>query len=146
LYSKIVALVKKNITLFEPEENETVENKTSCINLDHLHKITKSNPLLMAEMISLYLEQTPPLISIIKQSIRDNDLNSLYSAVHKMIPSFSIVGIDSEIEKMARQIQDYARTQQPVEGIPDMVTQLTKVCSQACSELREELNLIRNSD
>ena len=145
LYSKIVGLVKKNIDLFEPEVTEESEKGSKCINLDHLRKITKSNPLLMAEMISLYLEQTPPLISTMKQSMRDNDLNSLYSAVHKMLPSFSIVGIDSEIEKMARKIQDYARTQQPVDGIPDMVTQLTDVCTQACIELRKELNLIRSS-
>jgi HPt (histidine-containing phosphotransfer) domain-containing protein len=140
-----VGLVKKNIDLFEPEVIEESEKGSSCINLDHLRKITKSNPLLMAEMISLYLEQTPPLINTMKQSMRDNDLNLLYSAVHKMLPSFSIVGIDGEIEKMARKIQDYARTQQPVDGIPDMVDQLSKVCSQACIELREELNLIRNS-
>ncbi|MDD2412752.1 MAG: hypothetical protein PHR79_07545 [Bacteroidales bacterium] len=99
----------------------------------------------MTEMINLYLEQTPPLVKIMKQGMYDKDWNSIYSAVHKMIPSFSIVGISVDFENMARKVQDFANTQQHTDKIPDYVQQLEKVCKQACIELEEELNVIKTT-
>ena len=144
LYLKITSLVKKPIATVETEPNGNADSLNRFINLDHLHKITKSNPLLMIEMISLYLEQTPPLVSIMQQSVIDTDMKSLYSAVHKMIPSFSIVGISQEFENMARKIQENARAEKEINGTSEMVTQLAGICSQACIELKEELNSIKN--
>lgn len=43
--------------------------KLKCIDLTYLKHRTKSNPKLMREMISIYLEQTPTLISAMKQSL-----------------------------------------------------------------------------
>jgi hypothetical protein len=95
------------------------------------------------EMISLYLVQTPPLISAMKKGLMDEDWKSLYTAVHKMIPSFSIVGISSDFENMAKKVQEYASTLQQVDGIPELVFQLENVCTQACKELRAEYNIIK---
>gem|GEM_PF-2611669 len=99
----------------------------------------------MMEMISLYLEQTPPLILIMKQSLHDKDWQALYSAVHKMIPSFSIMGISIDFENMAKQVQEYASTQQQTDGIPDLVRQLENICAQACKELEIEFDMIKNT-
>ena len=74
-----------------------------------------------------------------KKSFRDKDWGSLYAAVHKMIPSFSIMGISADFENMAKKVQDYASTQQLADGIPDMVLQLENVCAQACKELKKKL-------
>ena len=119
--------------------------KLKCIDLDYLIHRTKSDPKLMMEMISLYLEQTPPLISAMKQSLKDKDWNLLHAAVHKMIPSFSIMGISTDFENMAKKVQEYASTQQQTDGIPDLVLQLENVCVQACKELEEEFNTIKNT-
>ena len=81
-----------------------------------------------------------------KLSLRDKDWATLYSAVHKMIPSFSIMGIGADFENMAKKIQEYAGTQQQTDGIPDLVRQLDDVCTQACIELQEEFNLIKNTN
>ena len=114
LYSKIVGLVKKPTPskFTEPGRNGNGQSpKLKCIDLAYITRLTKSNPALMMEMISLYLEQTPPLINAMKQSLQDNDWHSLHSAVHKMIPSFSVVGISTEFENMAKKIQEYAGAQ-----------------------------------
>jgi hypothetical protein len=100
----------------------------------------------MMEMISLYLEQTPPLVSTMKQSLRDKNWPSLYTAVHKMIPSFSVVGISTDFENVARKVQDYASSQQQTEDIHDMVLQLESICTQACKELQEEFNTIKTAN
>ncbi|MBA3706927.1 MAG: response regulator, partial [Bacteroidetes bacterium] len=82
LYSKIIGLVKKPAPIKNTEIKMNENNqgkKLKCINLDYLKKRTKSNPILMMEMISLYLDQTPPLIRTMKQSFQDKDWVSLQS-------------------------------------------------------------------
>jgi CheY-like chemotaxis protein len=146
LYSKIVGLVKKRVQNNEQEDTESGENKkVRCIDLDYLFRRTKSNPDLIMQMIALYLEQTPPLILEMKQSLHEKNWNSLYSAVHKMIPSFSIMGISTDFENMAKQVQEYASTQKQTDGIPALVSKIENVCVQACIELKEEYNSIKNS-
>lgn len=145
LYSKILGLVKKPIFIDEPVESAIdIVKKIRCIDLDYLTHRTKSNPALMMEMIALYLEQTPPLINTMKLSLQNKDWTSLYAAVHKMIPSFSIMGISSDFENMAKKVQEYASTQKQTEEITEMVLQLENICTQACIELQEEFNLIKN--
>jgi PAS domain S-box-containing protein len=147
LYSKIVGLVKKSVENDEHEDTESGESKkVRCIDLDYLFRRTKSNPDLIMQMIALYLEQTPPLILEMKQSLHEKNWNSLYSAVHKMIPSFSIMGISTDFENMAKQVQEYASTQKQTDGIPALVSKIENVCTQACIELKEEYNAIKNSN
>jgi hypothetical protein len=62
-----------------------------------------------------------------------------------MIPSFSIMGISTDFENMAKKIQDYANSQQLADGIHDMVLQLENVCTQACKELTEEFHSLKNA-
>jgi PAS domain S-box-containing protein len=143
LYSKIIGLVKKTNL---PETNDKEELiKSGCIDLDYLNRRTKSHPKLMMEMISAYLEQTPALVSTMKQSFKDKDWDLLYAAVHKMIPSFSIMGISIDSENMAKKVQEYASTQRQTDGISEMVFQLETICSQACDELRIEYNRIKKT-
>lgn len=149
LYSKIVSLVKKPLQGKEIEKAGELEvhlQIVKCTDLNYLNLRTKSDPKLMMEMISLYLEQTPPLITAMKQSLKDSDWNGLHSSVHKMIPSFSIMGMSIDFENMAKKVQEYAINQQQTEAISDMVLQLEQVCEQACSELTEELNSIKETN
>lgn len=145
LYNKIISLTKKQI--FNQKEAAkailTLE-KIKYIDLGYLNHRTKSNPQLMMEMISLYLEQTPPLIIAMKSSLASKDWETLRSSIHKMIPSFSIMGISSEFENMAKKIQEYAITQQQTDGIGDLVMQLETVCTQSCKELQEAFEIIKN--
>lgn len=114
-----------------------------CINLKYLSQLTNSNPKLMSSMILLYLEQTPPLINAMKQSWQNKDWSQLYASVHKMIPSFSILGISADIEQMANKIQEYASKQEQNDNISDMILKLENVCMQVCQELEVELLKIR---
>jgi PAS domain S-box-containing protein len=145
LYNKIVSLIKKPVPVKTNEDNGGNETKSlRCIDLAYVSHLTKSDPKLMMEMIALYLEQTPPLIDTMKKSLNDKDWKALYSAVHKMIPSFSIMGISNVFENMAKKVQEYASTQQQAEGISDLVLQIETICVQACKELQEEFNTMKN--
>ncbi len=156
LYSKIVSLVKKTIPskFIDHKEDKNIKHiKLRCIDLDYLIKRTKSNPELMMEMISLYIEQTPPAIKAMKQSLEDKNWKLLYATVHRLIPSFSIMGIDKEFENTAKKIQEYAGLQQhsdtSLEGrqeLSEWALQVEQVCIQACEELEEELIKIKGSN
>ncbi len=79
-----------------------------------------------------------------KKSLKDKDWVSLHSAAHKMIPSFSIIGMDAEYENWGKMIQEYSGTQQHLNEIPAMVYKLENICLQACRELTDEYNLLNN--
>lgn len=146
LYSKIISLVKKPMPTkdMDPEVSITEPgDKVRCIDLAYLSHRTKSNPDLMMEMISLYLVQTPPLVNTMKQSFRDKDWDGLYAAVHKLIPSFSIMGMRVDYENMAKKLQDHASAQQKSADVPELVLQLEDICLQACTELEVEFNRIK---
>ncbi len=153
LYNKIISLVRKPTSiLVETKINQDNQNKNKqdkiakYINLNYLNKHTKSNPALIMEMISLYLKQTPSLIDNMKQSLQNKDWNSLQAAAHKMIPSFSIMGIHTDFENIAKKVHEYANTQLQTENINDLVLQLEKVCMQACKELEDEYNILKNTN
>jgi CheY-like chemotaxis protein len=137
LYSKIVGLVKKKSLFSKNQENEPdPAANLKYTDLNYLKRCTKSNSALMMEMINLYLEQTPPLLDKMKQSLHDKDWELLASVVHKMKPSFLIMGIHKDFENMAKKVLDYARSQTHLDELPELVGQLDNVCTQACEELQ----------
>ncbi len=146
LYDKIISVVKK-ASIIKVNESLTVldekKERGKCIDMNYLTNRTKSNPILMQEMIELYLQQTPNLVNTMKQSLLSKDWDSLNAAAHKIIPSFSIVGIKSDFEIIAKKIQEYAVNQQNLDAITEMVMQIEMVCLQACKELNEELIRIK---
>ena len=160
LYRKIIDLVKKPISTRQEKVAATqheivhgITKKEKYLDLTFLVNRTKSNPKLMMEIISLYLKQTPPLLDAMRQGMKDKDWKALYSAVHKLIPSFSIMGIQSDGENMAKKIQEYAsldeniregRAQQEANEIQEMIFQLDTICVQTCQELREEFEKLEN--
>ncbi len=150
LYCKIVDLLKISNSIKEEGYNNHTEieiplpSNDKYVDLAYMKKRTKDNPKLILEMISLYLKQTSPLINSMKKGLLDNDWNLIYSSVHKLIPSFSIIGMSKDYENMAKKIQEYASTQQHLDELPALVLKLEDVCSRACEELGIEQNLIKN--
>ena len=100
----------------------------------------------MMEMITLYLEQTTTLIGEMKQSYKDKDWALLQGTVHKMIPSFTIMGIHKDFENMAIKVQEFAKTQLETDKIEELIVQLENICIQACTELKEEFNIIKSTN
>jgi CheY-like chemotaxis protein len=148
LYSKIISLVKKSSIGKNSKDKIAIpelKKPIKCINLDYLLHRTKSDPVLMIEMISLYLEQTPPLVAAMKHSFQNQDWVGLHAAVHKLIPSFSIMGMHNDFESMAKKINEFAVYQQQIETIPDFISQLELICNQACDELITEIEILKNT-
>jgi HPt (histidine-containing phosphotransfer) domain-containing protein len=115
-----------------------------CINLGYLESLTKSNPKLMTEMIAAYTQQTPTLVEAMKEGIQNNDWELLRASAHKMIPSFSIMGVSSKFKDMAKKINSYTGDlESQKEEIRDLILQLSAICNQSCEELQKELENIK---
>jgi len=148
LYSKMLSLIRKSEGNKAVKERKLAARSNAQItytNLQYLSQRTKSDPVLMMEMIRLYLDQTPLLISSIKNSLQTEDWAAMQGAVHKMIPSFAIMGISSEFEGLARRLQDYASAKQQADNIPKLVSQLEEVCTQACIELQAAFSKMKKT-
>ncbi|MCV9929087.1 ATP-binding protein [Flavobacterium sp. LS1R49] len=144
LYSKLVAFSKKPLLIIEHKIGQNLSiKKIKYVDMNYLIKLTKSNPVLMIEMINAYLKQTPPLIATIKKSLEAKDWKSIHAAIHKMIPSFSIMGISPDVEKIAKKIQEYAFAIEISKEINELILELEKVCGQACEELEMELENLK---
>jgi signal transduction histidine kinase/CheY-like chemotaxis protein len=139
LYNKIVDLLKKG----DVENESSVNMKPKYTDLTYLTDRTKANPQLMMDMISLYLQQTPALISALKESLLHEDWDSLYTAIHKIIPSFYIMGIHKDYENTGKKIQEYVSTRQHLDKVEEMVLQIDNVCMQACKELELAFDVIK---
>lgn len=145
LYAKIIENVKKKSQLAPATGvSKVIAKEIKCTDLNYLLRRTKSKPDLMMQMISLYLLQTPPLVNAMKTALHEEDWDSLYSSIHKMIPSFAIVGMSIEYENIARKVMEQAGKKLPADGISEMVLQLENGCTQACYELEAELQSIKN--
>jgi HPt (histidine-containing phosphotransfer) domain-containing protein len=117
----------------------------SLINMEYLTKRTRSNPALMMEMISLYLDQTPPLLEMMHKGSADSDWDLVYQAVHKMIPSFTIMGIPERYESLARKIQENAYTRTGTGSLPAMIDELEQVGKAVCIALQVEKDRLNSS-
>jgi len=107
--------------------------------MTYLLKLTKFNSKLMTEMIGVYLKQTPPLVQSMKQSYLDKDWQLLQATVHKMIPSFIIMGMSPEITEVAQKIQEFAHKLELSDDLDILISQLENVCNQSFAELEIEL-------
>lgn len=142
LYDKIIDLLQKTRLTQNPP---LLAGRSKYTDLSYLKKRTKDNSELIKEMIVLYLKQTPPLISQMKKGIHEKDWDLVYAAAHKLIPSFSIMGLHKDFEDAAKKIQEYSNTHVHLEEIQELVLQIENACSKACGELEEELNLLKKS-
>jgi PAS domain S-box-containing protein len=140
LYSKLISFSKKPVVIIEHiKGQDPAKDKIKYVDMSYLTKLTKSDPKLMSQMINAYLKQTPPLLETMKKSLRDKDWKMLQSAVHKMIPSFSIIGLNPSVQEIAKRIQEYAFSIEISEEIHNLVLELENVCTQSCEELEIEL-------
>lgn len=139
LYKAVINSLKRAAKPITKEKNKEFK----YIDLNYLNQRTKSNPKLIKEMISLYLEQTPPLLKIIKNSTKTRDWDALHGAIHKMLPSFTIMGFHADFEARAKKIQTYSQKQNKSEDIHQLVLELENTCELAFKELEQELNSVK---
>jgi len=145
LYKKI-SIYLKDKTARKPEvssgEKSIKSVQKKIINLDFLKRLTKNNPEMISEMIKVYLDETPKLINVMKESLEKKDWENLRASAHSLVPSFSTMGIDKEYEDMAKKIQQHASDREETEEIKILIERVTTVCELAYDELKKEMMIL----
>jgi PAS domain S-box-containing protein len=144
LQSKIILVLAKGNSMKQANTpHMRVDSNKKYTNLQYLSQRTKSDPALMTEIISLYLGQTAPLIKEMAESVAEKNWKALQSIAHKMIPSLPIVGIGSQYENIAKDLQELARDGKNERAIHENAAILEKVLTGSCLELETVLNSLK---
>jgi CheY-like chemotaxis protein len=146
LFNRIVNLLKKHESVPKEVTEIKIENNLKNVDMSHLNKLTKSNENFLSQMILAYLEQTPFLINTIKSSFENKEWDTLCAAVHKLIPSFSLIGMKPSYETMAKKIHDFGHQQQLGQEIERIILDLEKACDETCKELETELSTMNSEN
>lgn len=85
------------------------------LNLSYLEEITDGDPDVMIEMIQLFLDQTPPQLDSIKQSIESGDIKQARVDAHRIKPTFQYVGL-MELKEVMQEIEDGLSSDEPVDA------------------------------
>lgn len=144
LQSKLILLLTKASFQRQAQLDKTITGDGQVTNLKYLSQRTKSDPLLMSEMITLFLGQTIPLIKDMNDSVATREWTTLYTIVHKIIPSLSIVGIDATYIDIAKALQENSRNAQNPQEMVKSAKTLGDVLARACEELQKELNSLNH--
>jgi HPt (histidine-containing phosphotransfer) domain-containing protein len=124
----------------------TATNELTYIDLTNLERLTKSDSSLMIELITVYLEQTPTMLQVIKQGLTDKNADVLKATIHKMIPSLTIIGVDPGYEKLARKIQEYDYSGGFTPEVENMVLKLEEVCAGICMDLKQVFDQLTENE
>jgi PAS domain S-box-containing protein len=144
LYGKIQKLLKNN-----PRQNVTIAVKPllnmseqKCINLDFLKQLTQNNSKMIREMIKVYLEETPQLLSNMKQSVDEQNWDGIKTTAHSMLPSFVTMGMDEEFTVITKTIQEYAGKEERRKEIKELLSKIEVGCDKAYKELHHEMAVL----
>jgi PAS domain S-box-containing protein len=156
LYGKINKYIRKEIS-----EELNLEGSTTSrdliikkyTDLDFLRQLTKNDSEMIAEMIRVYLDETPELIEKMKTALVREDWEMLASAAHSIMPSFATIGMGDVYSEMSKKIQDFARAQAggkkgenkkqvEISRVKGYISEIEQVCTMACEELQKELAVL----
>jgi CheY-like chemotaxis protein len=115
---------------------EAQKNIYLSINLNFLRRHTNANAAQIVEIISAFLIQNPLLMNVIAKSVDDENWIVLQKALHKMIPSFTILGMNEIFFELVDQIQSKAIDQKKNKELIDLITTLQTECAKAYLELQ----------
>jgi PAS domain S-box-containing protein len=121
-------------------ENTNTQSSEKVTNLEFLRQLTKNNPDMIAEMIKVYLEETPQLVNKMKEGVKSKDWEAVRSAAHSIVPSFSTVGISEDYTVKTKRVQELAQKKEEPEEIEALVGEIEEICEKAYNELRSELS------
>ncbi len=143
LYQKILSVLNLNGN-GKPHTNNNIldvmtnNNHRKHTDLTYLLKLANGSDEFIAQMLSLFIEQTPDALGKMEKYLQEHDWELLSKVAHKMKPSIMFVGI-KELEQDVKAIEDYASEKANLDKLPEMVSHVKTICNEAIGELKEEI-------
>jgi signal transduction histidine kinase/CheY-like chemotaxis protein/HPt (histidine-containing phosphotransfer) domain-containing protein len=142
LRSKIVSVVSERQSRKKESFVRPVRNSNSSspkhINLEYLKQLSEGDNEFIAEMIALFIEQTPGEIEKLEIYLLRKDWDAMRLLSHKLRSSVSFAGI-KELEELLLSTEDYTENEIHLDQLPGLISQIRQICFKAISELEQEL-------
>lgn len=116
------------------------KNDQRSIDLSYLKQLSNGSNQFVAQMLSVFIKQTPETIANMEQCLNDKNWRALHALAHRMKPSFSFMGIKSALNTI-NLIEEYSLNEINLYKLPGMVAEIKKICDTAIQELEVEIKL-----
>ncbi len=113
--------------------------KDITVNLNYLRELAGGDHQFMAEMISLFLKQTPANVNTLIVYLQKQDWENLKKLAHKMTSGVALMGI-KELQHYLAELQTYSKLQVNTDLLPHKVLELKDIYHKATEELQKELS------
>ena len=110
--------------------------------LNFLKENTQDDPVLMAELIAIFLETTPAMIEEMERSYMAKDWNSLRKVAHKLKSNLYTLGIE-ELSQPIVKVERFAGEMVHIEEIGFIVEKIRRITHFASKELELELEMLK---
>lgn len=124
------------------ENNEYHITPLKHTDLTYLKEIANGSNAFIAQMLGIFIEQTPQVLLRMEKALKNKDWKALRFIVHKMKPSVMFTGL-SEIINDVPLLEQYAAEESHLDAIPGLVEKITEVCKNAILELKQELERLQ---
>ncbi len=127
------ALPQKNVQSINSKNNVAM-----LYNLDKLKKMVDNDANMIKKMVQMFVDKTPETLQEINQLYQKNELIEVGKLAHKLKSSINLMGIDTLYDNV-RLIEKYASQNQQDHDLPQLIKELTAICSNAVNQLQKEL-------
>jgi CheY-like chemotaxis protein len=143
LHSKIVGVLTKRKSgngeaMVYPVKSSDSTATLKYIDLSYLKQLAEGDNEFVAEMIALFIEQTPAEIEKLEICLLKKEWESMRILSHKLRSSVSFAGI-KELEGWLLAIEEYSEKGTHLDQIPGLVSRVRETCFKAIAELEQEL-------
>ncbi|MCL3779293.1 Hpt domain-containing protein [Prolixibacteraceae bacterium JC049] len=107
-------------------------------NLNYLNEVTGGEPMIVKEMLEMFIGQVPELQANIQQYLADKKYIELGKEAHKAKSSVLIVGMD-DLGVRLKELQLLTEKGEAIEKYPEYVEEFVTKCDKAVEELTEAL-------
>lgn len=101
-----------------------------------LQNFTGGKPDKMEKYIGMFLENAPRLLKNMDEALATNDLSALKIAAHSLKPQLTYMGVKEEWSHIFL-IEQTAGGAGNASSLPQLISNLHRVCSKAFEELRQ---------
>lgn len=139
LYLKILtALHLTHLTTEDIKSTSALIPKNKHTDLTYMRELAKGSDAFMAQILNVFIEQTPLSIEQMEKAVKDREWKLLSQTVHKIKPSIIFTGLTAITDDIPL-LEEYAANESNIDEIPALVDKIKTVCMEAIVELKEDL-------
>lgn len=120
---------------YESDKADELPEKHDCDlpDLTYLNEMAGGDELFVKEIINYFLNNSPALLKLMKESALSGDFEKLYFTVHKLLPQLTFVGIMAAIPD----VQRIKNESKQMNDLLEVVDRVIKTINKGTEDLRK---------